>query len=249
VLLRRYKRFLADVRLSNGDVVVAHCVNTGAMEGLIVAGAPVWLRHAPSPTRKLAYTWELAKVQGVTIGVNTSVPNGVVGELLARDALPWIRPRRRGARAWTERRPERPYGDGRRIDFYLSNGTEEVWLEVKNCHLVYDDGAAYFPDCVSKRAAHHVDALAELIRPGVRAHVLFFVQVPTAQRVRPSDVHDPAFARAARRAHDKGVEFSAVRVVQTPKTTVVDARLPVDLDVYDLEPVREARARLAAAVG
>jgi sugar fermentation stimulation protein A len=239
ILLRRYKRFLADVRLEDGQTVCAHCVNTGAMEGLTAPGARVWLSRAQNPERKLPFTWELVELEGHAIGVNTAMPNRVVGELLRRGALPWLGPR-------DEIRPEKKYGERSRVDFWLRAGDRETYVEVKNCHLVYPDGFAYFPDSVSERAAHHVEELAAVLTDRVAAHVLFFVQVPDAQGLRPSDVHDPSFAMAARKAAAKGVGFSAILIRQDAQRIQVQAApLPVDLAPYPLEPVRAFRARLS----
>lgn len=228
--LRRYKRFFADVRLDSGETVVAHCVNTGAMEGLLTPGARAWVSRAENPKRKLAFTWELVEAfGGRPVGVNTGAPNGLVGELLRRRLLsPFTR--------WTDLRPERPYDEGRRVDFWMEMAKgQEVYLEVKNCHLAHDDGRAYFPDCVSERAAHHLRALERVATaPRARAHVLFVVQIPDVTAVRPSDAHDPAFAAAARAAAKAGVGFSAVVVRQTPVETRVEAIVPVDLRPYVL---------------
>lgn len=226
-LIRRYKRFLADVALDGpGGTVTAHCVNTGAMEGLIRPGTRVWLSRAHNPARKLAFTWELAEVRGRLHGVNTALPNRVVGHLLRDGLLPWHR------RPWDDVRAEVPYGERSRVDFRLTRDAAHHYVEVKNCHLVYPDMRAYFPDSVSERAASHLRELAAVLATGATAEVLFFVQVADARAVRPSDVHDPAFAAAAREAHAAGVAFSAVTVAQSPDSITVLRRIPVDLKPY-----------------
>ncbi len=229
VLIRRYKRFLADVELTDGRLVTAHCVNTGAMEGLTQPGIRVWVSAAQNPARKLAFTWELAEVGGLIYGVDTSAPNRFVRDLLSRRLLPWLAD-------YDELAAEKRYpGTLRRADFWMRSGEREVWIEVKNCHLVYPDSRAYFPDCVSDRAAAHMRELAAMTREGegrVSAETLFFVQTPGATAVRPSDVHDPVFAEAARTAALAGVRFSALLVLQTPEKTVIEARIPVDLKPY-----------------
>jgi sugar fermentation stimulation protein A len=224
-LVLRYKRFLADVRLDTGQTVVAHCVNTGAMEGLTRPGTRVWLSRSNNPARKLAFTWELAEIRGQVIGVNTALPNRVVGELLRGGHLPWLG-------RWDELRAEKPYGERSRVDFWMRRGEREHYLEVKNCHLAYPDRRAYFPDTVSERASAHLRELSAVIGPSISAGVLFFIQVPGVKSLRPSDVHDPAFAGAARVARRAGVRFSAITVTHEPGAIVVTGRVPVDLNEY-----------------
>lgn len=235
-LERRYKRFLSDVRLaSTGEIVVAHCVNTGAMEGLTRPGTRVWLSEANNPKRKLAYTWELAEIDGQVLGVNTGLPNRLVHQLLQGGHLPWLA-------HYTCIKPEVKYGENSRVDFLLSMDAEAAagnaarhYLEVKNCHLIYPDGIAYFPDCVSTRAAGHLEELARCLESGdcpTTAEVLFFAQMPAAQALRPSDLHDPAFAAACRRVAALGVRFSAIGVRHTLETLEFYGPIPVDLSPY-----------------
>lgn len=239
VLLRRYKRFFCDVELADGSSVTAHCVNTGAMEGLVRPGIRVWISRAANPKRKLAWTWELAEVDGRIYGVNTAVPNRLVGQLLRQGQLDWLH-------GFSELHPEQCYpGCRRRADFLLRGEGREHWLEVKNCHLIYPDRRGYFPDCVSQRAAAHMQELQGLLgRPGVSAEVLFVLQVAGGRGIRPSDVHDRTFAAAARAAAAAGVRFSALGVSQTPDSTVIEARLPVELEPY---PTGEVEVWKAAA--
>ena len=225
--LTRYKRFLADVRLADtGEIVTAHCVNTGAMEGLTRPGSRVWLSLADNPARKLHYTWELAEVDGRILGVNTSMPNRIVGHLLREARLPWHR------RPWDGVRAEVRYGERSRVDFRLVRGKRLHFLEVKNCHLIYPDDRAYFPDCVSERATGHLRELVQMVEAGHTAEVVFCVQTPRVRSVRPSDVHDPAFASAARAARQAGVRFHALAVSHTPDSIIVHRSVPVELKPY-----------------
>ena len=234
-LLRRRQRFLADVELPRGGIVVAHCVNTGAMEGLTRPGTRVWLSRAANPDRKLKFTWQLAEVDGAIIGVDTSAPNRLVKELLARRALPWLG-------AFDEVLPEQRYGERSRVDFILRKGTRRLFLEVKNCHLVYPDRRAYFPDSVSERAAGHLEELAKVVDARTRAHVLFFCQLPGVKAVRPSDAHDPVFAETARRVARAGVRFSAICMHQDEQSITIERRVPVDLKPYRTEPMAAWKA-------
>lgn len=237
-LLRRYKRFLADVELAGGDTVTAHCVNTGRMEGLTEPGLRVWISRATNPRRKLKWTWELVEVDGCVIGADTSLPNRLVERLLREERLTWL-PK------YDEVERERALGDRSRVDFRLSSPDKRwrltTYLEVKNCHLKYPDDRAYFPDAVSRRATHHLRALAEVQDDETRAHVLFTCQVPGARTLRPSDLHDPEFASTARVVRQEGVKFSAVEVVHTTEAITVTRRLPVDLRPYAVERVERFR--------
>lgn len=240
-LVRRYKRFLADVELVGrggtgqdgsgvaAEVVTAHCANTGAMEGLILPGSRVWVARAENPDRKLAWDWELAEGHplcgGRVFGAHTGVPNRLVRRLLEGGHLPWLGP-------VEELAPERRYGERSRIDFWLRGAGRETYLEVKNCHLVYPDGHAYFPDAVSERAAKHLEELAAVVERGDRAEVLFVCQTGPVEAIRPSDVHDPRFAETARRVADVGVGFSAIVVTNRVDEVVVEGRVPVDLEPY-----------------
>ncbi len=239
-LLGRYNRFLADVRLEqNGAVLTAHCVNTGRMEGLTRPGTRVWLSHHPERKTRLKYTWEITELDGYMVGTNTATPNRIVGELLARGLL-------RGLSGHTELRAEKSYGDGSRMDFWLLKGGREHFVEVKNCHLVYPDGRGYFPDSPSVRAARHMHELIEAAGRGVRAWVIFTVQRTAVFAVRPSDAHDPDFARAAREARAAGVRFIALQVHPTPEALVVERRIPVDLRPYPTARQEKWRAALRA---
>lgn len=230
-LVRRFNRFMADVELDDGRKVVAHCVNTGRMEGLTLAGRRVWLSPNDDANRSLRYTWQMVEVDGVMVGANTVLPNQMVRRLIEARLL-------RGFTQWSEMKPERKYGANSRIDFWLREGRREHFVEVKNCHLVYTDGRGYFPDSLSERATKHLEELIEVVRAGHRATVLFTAQRADAMAVRPSDVHDPAFAEAARRAHASGVRFRALRVVPTPEAMIVECAIPVDLKPYATGRVR-----------
>ncbi len=229
-LLERWDRFIAEVALPGGRVVRAHCVNPGRMEGLLVRGSRVWLTPAPEGSkRKLRYTWTLMEHAGAIVGVDTTAPNRIVQSALEARAIPGLRRYRSLAR-------EVKQADGSRVDFVLE-GRRSHRVEVKNCHLVYPDGYAYFPDTVSERATRHVDHLADAVRAGEKATVLFVVQRPEAIRaVRPSMLHDPELADACRRAAEAGVRFQAVQVRPTLESYEIRGTLPVDLKPYDPAP-------------
>lgn len=232
----RYDRFIADVELADGRVVPAHCVNPGRMEGLVRPGARAWVSPAPPGSkRKLQWTLELLELEGRYVGANTVVPNRIAEQLIRARLIP-------GLKRWRGLRREVPYGERSRIDILLE-GKQDHLVEVKNCHLVYPDHCAYFPDSVSERAARHLRELADHIGKGYRCTVLFVLQRTDGRALRPSRLHDPEFARAATEAHAAGVNFRAVQVNPTPEGYVFHRTIPVYLSPYDearIEPYRTA---------
>ncbi len=240
--LARYDRFIARVRLGDREVD-AHCVNTGRMEGLVRPGARAWVSKAPAERkRKLHYTLELLEVDGIVSGANTQTPNRLVEAIVQARQIP-------GLRRFRELRREVPYGDGSRVDLLLTQGTRRHYVEVKNCHLVYPDGGAYFPDSVSTRAAGHLHELAEQVRGGDKATVLFVVQRNDASVVRPSDYHDPAFAEAARNAQAAGVRFRAIALEPDAEGFYFTRMLPVHLGWRDPARVEPYARELAPFSG
>lgn len=229
-LIRRYNRFLADVELLNGKKVIAHCVNTGRMEGLVVPGARVWLSESDNPKRKLRYTWELIELEGVMIGANTVIPNTIVRHLLQQRLIP-------GMKNWLEMKPEYRINEKSRADFWLQEKKLQHYIEVKNCHLVYPDKRGYFPDSVSVRASKHLNELIELVHKGHKTTVIFIAQRADTKALRPSDLHDPTFAENARRAKAEGVNFRAFQIRPTIEGLIVVKSIPVDLKPYSLEKI------------
>lgn len=234
--VQRYDRFIADVELANGRVVSTHCVNPGRMEGLVRPGARTWVSPAPEDSkRKLRWTLELLELDGGYVGANTAVPNRIAETLVRERQVP-------GLKRWRSLEREVRYGEGSRIDLMLRGKTDHL-VEVKNCHLVYPDRRAYFPDSVSARAAKHLDELSREVAAGRRATVLFILQRTDGRALRPSRLHDPTFAEAAHRARAAGVRFLAARVDPTPEGYVFQKMIPVDFSDYDpaeLDPWRRA---------
>jgi sugar fermentation stimulation protein A len=234
-LIDRYERFIAEIELLSGERVRAHCVNPGRMEGQVRPGVRVWVSKVTAESkRKLRYTWELVEEDGLIVGANTVAPNRIVGELLAARVLP-------GLRRFRELRREVVHTAGARVDFVLEGKVPHL-VEVKNCHLVYPDGRGYFPDSVSVRAAHHMETLAEAVQGGAAATVLFTIQRPDVSAIRPSDLHDPTFAAAARAAGEVGVKFRAVTIRPTLRAYEVVREIPVDLREYETDEHERWRA-------
>jgi sugar fermentation stimulation protein A len=240
--LARYDRFIARIVLG-GIEVDAHCVNTGGMEGLIRPGSRAWVSEVPDDSpRKLRYTLELLEIDGVTIGVNSILPNRLAEAVLRSRQLT-------GLKRYRTLSPEVAYGNRSRVDFLLEGTNWRHWVEVKNCHLVYPDGGAYFPDSVSKRATGHLDELVERVRAGDKASVLFVVQRKDAQFVRPSALHDPAFAKAATDARKEGVRFQALQFDPGTRGFSYLGTIPVDTKPYPLQEIRRFREAHAHTSG
>ena len=201
VLISRYKRFFADVTLDSGEEITAHCPNPGAMLGVNMPGLGVWLSRSDDPKRKLAHTLEMVETAaGGLAGVNTMLPNRLVAEALAADAIPELT-------GYDVHRREVKYGEASRVDFLLEKGSgERCWLEVKNCHLSRTPPLAEFPDCVAARSTKHLGELEAMVRAGDRAVALFVVQRTDCDAFSACHDLDPAFAIALERAADAGVE-------------------------------------------
>jgi len=207
-LIRRYKRFLADVELPSGDTVTAHCANPGSMLGLNEAGARVWLSRSANPKRKLPYSWELIEVDlgrgPALVGINTSSPNGAVAAAIARGLIPSLA-------GYASLRREVRYGGNCRIDILLEDDRRPpCYVEIKNVHLMRHAGLAEFPDSVTARGAKHLKALSEMVEAGARAVMVYFVQRGDAQSFTLAHDVDPAYARAFHEATSRGVEAIAV---------------------------------------
>jgi sugar fermentation stimulation protein A len=202
-LIKRYKRFLADVLLDSGEELTVHCPNPGAMMGITSPGLRVALSKSANLSRKLAYSWEMVELNGLWIGVNTQNPNAIVGAALALNAIPELV-------GYKQCKAEVKYGQNSRIDFLLSEGPTDLCLvEVKNVHLIREGTLAEFPDCVTARGAKHQLELAEQVKNGVRSVVLYVVQRGDAQSFKEAADLDPAYAKAAVQAAMAGVETLA----------------------------------------
>lgn len=187
-LLRRYKRFLADMRMADGAEITVHCANPGSMLSLAVAGRRCWLSHHASTTRKLEHSWELEEAPTGCIGINTARANAVVAEALGAGAIPELA-------GWPIVRREVPDGDASRLDFHLSGGTgPDCWLEVKSVTMSRAAGLAEWPDARSSRGARHLEALSRLANAGAKAALLFLAQRPDCSVFRVAGDIDPAYA-------------------------------------------------------
>jgi sugar fermentation stimulation protein A len=226
-LVKRYKRFLADVMLPSGETVTVHCANPGAMTGLNVPGARVWLSTSAKPNRKLPHSWELIEVDlgggAELVGINTAHPNPLAAEAIAAGAIPELA-------GYATIRREVKYGKASRVDFLLeAPGRPPCYVEIKNVHLMRRAGLAEFPDAVTKRGARHLQELADMVAAGSRAVMLFLVQIGSARSFALARDIDPAYGRAYDAARAAGVEAIARR-----------CRLTCDgIDVAEAVPIAE----------
>ena len=222
-LIRRYKRFLADMRLEDGQEVTAHCANPGSMLGLAEPGAKCWLEPNDDPRKKLKFGWRLIEhADGHFTGVDTSVPNRALRAALQERAVP-------GLTAYETVRPEVKYGASSRIDFLLTGaGLPDAYVEVKSVTLSRAPGLAEFPDSVTARGARHLAELAAMAAQGHRAVLLFLVQRTDARRVGVARDIDPAYGAAYDAARAGGVEVMALGTAIDPQGIQVGAPLPLD---------------------
>ena len=199
-LLRRYKRFLADMELEGGERVTAHCPNPGSMMGLHEPGSKVWVSPARNPSRKLRYTWELIAADGTLVGINTNHPNGLAEEAVKEGKIPQLA-------GYESLRREVKYGKNSRIDLLLTDpGRPDCYVEVKNVHLMRTPGLTEFPDSVTTRGAKHLVELGDIMEAGARAVMLFIVQRNDCGRFDVAGDIDAAYAEAFATARTRGVE-------------------------------------------
>lgn len=213
-LLKRYKRFLSDIQLDTGEIITAHCPNTGPMTGVCTVGNRVWVSQSDNPDRKLKYTWEIIEAHDTKptwVGVNTSWPNRVVRSVLDAKLLPELG-------EYSSIRPEVKYGKDKksRIDFLLEGGEKPIYVEVKNTTWVQDD-LALFPDTVTERGQKHLRELMELL-PDMRAVMLYFINRGDCPRFSPGDSADPTYGELLRKAIAQGLEVLPCRFDISPES-------------------------------
>jgi sugar fermentation stimulation protein A len=224
-LARRYKRFLADVVLDNGDMMTVHVANPGTMTGLDRPFSRIWISNSDNPMRKLPFSWELVEADfgagPELVGVNTANPNMLVADVLGTGLIPELRD-------YTSVRREVKYGANSRVDFLLEGkGRPPCYLEVKNVHLMRKPGLAEFPDCVTARGANHLGELATVVAGSARAVQLYVIQIPSADRFTVARDIDPAYATAFDRARARGVEMLAWRCAVTVDGIEIAKPVPV----------------------
>ena len=223
-LIKRYKRFLADVELDSGENITAACPNTGSMLGCNMPGSRVWLSSSDSPTRKYRHTWELVEARpSVIVGINTGYPNRLVVEAIAEKTIKELS-------GYHDIKTEVRYGhENSRIDILLDDHRSKpaCYVEVKNVTAAVEDGIALFPDAVSERGSKHLRELMAMVAEGFRAVLIFCVQRGDVGEVWPADLIDPVYGKTLRLAMAHGVEVIAYRAAISPQEIIVREKIPV----------------------
>ena len=221
-LIKRYKRFLADVQLEDGAVVTAHCPNSGAMKTCSDPGRRVYLSYHENPRRKLKYTWEIIRMPESLVGVNTLIPNKLVKDAIERNLIHELQ-------GYQDVVPEIRVNEGSRLDFLLKKKDGgRCFVEVKNCTLV-EENTAYFPDAVTQRGRKHLVALQRLKAEGNRCVMFYLVQRMDAEAFKPADHIDPAYGAELRKAQQSGIETLIYGVVIDLKHIQLNRPLPYDI--------------------
>ncbi len=215
ILIKRYKRFLADIQLESGEVITAHCANSGAMLGITTPGSVVWVSFENSPQRKLKYSWHIVEVEQTCVGVNTSWPNFLMAEWILSGKIPPLA-------GYDQLRREVAYGKNSRIDILLQSPDKpDCYVEVKNVHLKRGE-VALFPDSVTTRGAKHLAELYDVVQKGQRAVMMYVIQRNDCSRFSLAEDIDPAYAIAAKKAFDFGVEAYACTCMVSPQSIEFD---------------------------
>lgn len=211
-LIKRYKRFLADVRLPDGREVTAHCPNPGSMMGMSDPGLTVWVEPNDDPKKKLDFGLRLIEQNGALIVVDTSIANKVVKEALVARTISGLQ---------GDVRSEVPYGDNSRVDFLVENGAAKTWVEVKSVTLSRQSGLAEFPDSKTVRGAKHLGELSKRVAAGDRAVMLYLISRTDCDRFAAAADIDPTYAAAEVAAKKAGVEILVLRVDASADEVVV----------------------------
>ena len=219
-LIKRYKRFLADMKLDDGTVVVAHCINSGSMLSCLENGADVYLTPVNDPKRRTKFTWEMIKINNDWVGINTLHPNRLVYEAISRGKI-------EGLEGFTNVQREVKFGDSR-FDIYAENESEKCFIEVKNVTLK-EGNHALFPDAVTTRGKKHLLTLIKVKESGMRAVMLYIVQRSDVNIFAPAKDIDPQYTNALKQAIENGVEVFAVRAKVSPGKIELTGKIPVEI--------------------
>jgi sugar fermentation stimulation protein A len=220
-LIQRYKRFLADVKLDDGKKTTAHCTNSGSMKSCLEEDAEVYMTPVDDPNRKTKYTWEMIKINGSWVGINTNVPNRLAYEALKNGEIKKLSGYDKVKREVTF--------ENSRFDIYAENSKEQLFVEVKNVTLK-DGNYALFPDAITKRGKKHLESLIRVKEQGIRAAMLYVIQRTDVEIFSPAWNIDPEYAKTLKKAYDKGVEIIPVQAKVTPEEIYISKELPFELN-------------------
>ena len=223
-LVRRYKRFLADVIMEDGSEITVHTPNTGSMQGCAEPGMRVWLRNTQNPKRKYLWSWEMSETaDGVLIGVDTSLSNRLVVEGIENGTI-------RQLKGYSNIQREVKYGKQQsRIDILLSRDNQQCYVEVKNVTAKFGESTAIFPDAVTARGVKHLEELMEMVNEGNRAVIFFCIQRSDVDSFRSADEIDPKYGQLLRQAYEHGVEVMAYRASLSPESVVLVDEVAITL--------------------
>jgi len=219
-LIKRYKRFLADITLDNGTKVTAHCTNSGSMKSCLEKGAEVYLTPVNDPNRKTKFTWEMIKINGDWVGINTGNPNKLAFEAVSAGSVP-------GLEGYTTVKREVKFDDSR-FDIYAENEDEQCFIEVKNVTLK-EGKYARFPDAVTTRGQKHLKTLMEVKNKEMRAVMLYIIQRSDVEIFAPATDIDPEYARLLKKAVNVGVEVIPMQARVTPVKIGLVKQLPFEI--------------------
>jgi len=221
-LIKRYKRFLADIELDTGDIITAHCPNSGSMKACATPCWKVMLSESDNPKRKYKYTWEMVHNEKCWIGINTIIPNIIAEEAIKDGTITELS-------GYDELKREVKYGENSRIDIYLKNDQQICYVEVKNVTLVEDDGNYYFPDSVTSRGLKHLHELMEMKKQGHRAVMLFVIQRSDGKIFKPAAHIDPKYAEGLKTAYENGVEILVRQADVSPEKINITEKIDYKL--------------------
>ena len=219
-LIKRYKRFLCDIRLDDGNVVVAHCTNSGSMKSCIETGAEVYLTPVNDPKRKTKFTWEMIKINGDWVGINTGNPNKLAFDAISQNKIP-------GLQECTTVKREVKFGDSR-FDVFAENETEKCFVEVKNVTMK-EGKYALFPDAVTTRGQKHLKTLMDVKSEGMRAVMLYIVQRSDVKLFAPAIQIDPEYAKTLNTAVINGVEVIVMQAKVSPEKIELVQQIPYEI--------------------
>ncbi|MBT3173748.1 MAG: DNA/RNA nuclease SfsA [Lentimicrobiaceae bacterium] len=219
-LIKRYNRFLADVSLDNGDIITAHCTNSGSMKSCIEVGASVYLTPNDDPSRRTKFTWEMIYINGGWVGVNTLMPNKLAFESISKNKITKLA-------GYNFVKREVKFLDSR-FDIYAENGVEKCFIEVKNVTMK-SDNYALFPDSVTSRGLKHLETLVKVKKSGIRAVMLYIIQRTDVDTFGIAKEIDPKYNSGIIRAMAEGVEVIAMQAKVSPQEITLQKELPIHI--------------------